>query len=447
MGSSSQTGRARKLAAAGLLAAAIGGAAVYSAFQLLPPASNKTTTASKPIGLSATPEPGPTRVDYTRFDQRIGRLMQMPDMVGLAVGTVENGHVRFVKGYGETVAGSGDPVTPDTVFRWGSVSKGVAATLVAKLAEDGKLSLDTPITKMGTTLRLPDKSQKVTVADVLSHRVGLVRNAWDDRLEKGEDPRRIRAELGTLPPFCPPATCHAYQNVAFDTATEVVENVTGRSYGAVVHDRLFAPLGMTTASVDRRSLQTARSWARPYRMAKQLTTVNDIYYRIPAAGGVNGSINDLVKWMRAQMGAAPGVLSPAVLETLHRPRVPTPPHGRRNPMDRALTDATYGLGWRSFTYAGHHLVGHRGSVDGYRALILFDPADRSGIVMLWNSNWPNPARLQLEFFDRLYGLPPTDWLGIGAITAEVEQASAQVAISRAHFAGRPADEVKGRRPK
>lgn len=79
-------------------------------------------------------------------------------------------------------------------------------------------------------------------------------------------------------------------------------------------------------------------------------------------------------------------------------------------MDRALTDAAYCLGWRSYHYAGHSLVGHRGSVDGYGSLILFDPADHSGIVMLWNSNRHVAARLQLEFFDMLYGLAPTDWL-------------------------------------
>jgi beta-lactamase class C len=83
-------------------------------------------------------------------------------------------------------------------------------------------------------------------------------------------------------------------------------------------------------------------------------------------------------------------------------------------MDRALADASYGLGWRSFDYAGHHLVGHRGAVDGYGSLVLFDPAEKSGIVMLWNSARSTPARLQLEFFDLLYGLPPTDWLALDA---------------------------------
>jgi beta-lactamase class C len=384
-------------------------------------------SVAAPAGLSAAPEPaaGPTRVDYARLDQRISRLMQEPDMVGLAVGTVENGRVRFVKGYGETLAGSGMPVTPDTVFRWASVSKGVAAALVVKLAEEGRFPLDAPIHTMGTTLRLPGKSQKVTVADLLSHRVGLVRNAWDDRLEKGEDPRTLRTAMAGLPPFCPPSTCFGYQNVAFDAATEIVEGATGMSYAAVARDRLFAPLGMTSTSIGRTGLVGARSWAQPHRLAKTPTIVNDIYYRVPAAGGVNSSINDLVRWMRAQMGAAPAVLSPAALARLHEARVPTPPHGRRGPMDRALTDAAYGLGWRSFTYAGHRLIGHRGAVDGYRALVLFDPAGRSGIVMLWNSNWPGAARLQLEFFDMLYGLPPTDWLALDPLPVAVADAAPQ----------------------
>ena len=66
-------------------------------------------------------------------------------MVGLAVGVVENGRITFLKGYGETQAGSGEPVTPETVFRWASVSKGVAATMVAKLAEQGKVNLNAPV--------------------------------------------------------------------------------------------------------------------------------------------------------------------------------------------------------------------------------------------------------------------------------------------------------------
>ncbi|QNQ10392.1 beta-lactamase family protein [Sphingomonas alpina] len=395
----------------------------------------RATTARSALSIDLVPYDQPSRVDYRRLNERILTLMQQPDMVGLAVGMVERGQVRFVRGYGETLAGTGDRVTPDTVFRWASLSKGVASALVTKLAADGRLSLDAPLATMGTTLTLPGDIRRATVADLLSHRLGLVRNAWDDRLEAGEDPKLIRSQLGTLPPYCLPGTCYTYQNIAFDAASEIVERVTRQNYGSVARAQLFVPLGMTNASVGRAGLESAASWARPHHLARTPATVTDIYYRVPAAGGVNSSINDLTRWMRAQMGDAPSVLSPAMLDTMHRPRVPTPPHGPRGAMDRALTHASYGLAWRSFTYAGHSLVGHRGSVDGYGSLILFDPADRSGIVMLWNSNRATAARLQLEFFDMLYGLPPTDWLDLKAL-AEPDKALAGAPARSAGARGR-----------
>ncbi|HEX8383396.1 MAG TPA: serine hydrolase domain-containing protein [Sphingomonas sp.] len=387
-----------------LLALLLAAAAILTFAAVRPPA------ADAPAIARAAARAAPSRIDQAQLDRRIGLLMKDPDMVGFAIGVVEQERVRFIRGYGERMAGSGAPVTPDTVFRWGSVSKGVATALVAKLAAEGRLSLDAPIADLATTLRLPGGPRGVTVAHVLSHRTGLVRNAWDDRLEAGEDPRSLRAAMGGLPLLCPPATCYAYQNIAFDAAAEIVARATGGPYAAAARDRLFAPLGMTGASVGRAGLQTARRWARPHRLARRPTIVNDAYYRVPAAGGVNGSIQDLVTWMRAQMGAAPSVLPPSVLATVHGPRVATPPTGRRSAADRALGDAAYGLGWRSFTYAGRRLVGHRGSVDGYGSLLLFDPAERSGVAMLWNSNRHRAARLQLEVFDMLYGLPFTDWL-------------------------------------
>src|SRR5205823_1507885 len=72
-------------------------------------------------------------VDYARLDSRLQQLMHNPSMVGLAVGIVENGRITFLNGYGETATRDGNPVTPETVFRWASCSKGVAATMVAKL--------------------------------------------------------------------------------------------------------------------------------------------------------------------------------------------------------------------------------------------------------------------------------------------------------------------------
>src|SRR4051794_17206615 len=188
-------------------------------------------------------------LDYRLLDARLQRIMAKPAMVGLAVGVVENGRITFLRGYGETLAGSGDPVTPDTVFRWASVSKGVAATMVTKLAEQGKINLHAPVANYAPDLKLPAGNEnRATVGDLLSHRLGLYRNAYDNKLEEGQDPSVLRASLAQLNAVCAPGTCWSYQNVAYDASSEMVSRVTGLPYEQAVKRYLFNPIGMTSGS-------------------------------------------------------------------------------------------------------------------------------------------------------------------------------------------------------
>ena len=230
-------------------------------------------------------------VDYAALDARLKRMIAKPAMVGMAVGIVENGRITFLSGYGETVAGSGEKVSPQTIFRWASVSKGVAATMVAKLAEQGKVNLNAPIATYHTSLRLPGGNENVaTLSDVLSHRLGIYRNAWDDKLEAGEDPRLIRQSLGTLASLCAPGSCWSYQNVAYDTSSEVVAKATGESYQQAVRDSLFAPIGMTSASLTREGLFLSLFCSRALSVGRRALEFSDGYYRVPAAGGVKCKI-------------------------------------------------------------------------------------------------------------------------------------------------------------
>ncbi|HUG45400.1 MAG TPA: serine hydrolase domain-containing protein [Sphingomicrobium sp.] len=364
--------------------------------------------------LSAVAPEARQAIDYDRLDARLKRLMERPTMVGLAVGIVENGRITFLKGYGETLAGSNDPVTPETVFRWASLSKGVASTMVVKLAEEGKVDLDAPIARYRTTLRLPDRAEhRATVGDLLSHRLGIYRNAYDDKLEAGEDPRAIRQEHGGLSLICQPGTCWSYGNIAYDAASEIVQDRTGKPYGQAVRQRLFDPLGMDSASVSRRGLMSAPSWARPHNAGRREVELTEAYYRVPAAGGVNSNIKDLALWLLAQVGEAPAIVSPNVLAAVHAPLVKTPrQRARLRKFLERLGTAWYGYGWRSYDYAGHRLVGHRGGVNGYRSLILFDPRKKSGVVALWNSNTSQPGGLEFEVMDMIHGLEFRDWLGV-----------------------------------
>lgn len=362
-------------------------------------------------------------VDYDKLDSRLSLLAKESEIVGLAVAVIEDGEITFAEGYGLTRL-NGDRVSEDTVFRWASLSKGVASTLVAKMAGEGQLSLSDTIASFNTSLRLPQGGERIaTIENVLSHMIGIVPNAYDTRLEDGRDPAEIRRSLGALNRTCPVGECHTYQNVAYDTVSEVVESVRGISFANAVSAELFAPLGMSSASYGMDDLTSAASWAQPHIKIRTnprpiRRSLKQAYFRVPAAGGANGSILDLAKFAQAQMGLRPDVLSDEVLTELHTPRVYT--RREQSSMSRRygghLRDARYALGWRSYKYgaAGNRVVGHRGAVDGYRSMILFDTERNSGVVALWNSNSRKPVGIQFEVMDMIYGLPAKDWIGLGA---------------------------------
>jgi len=359
-------------------------------------------------------------VDYRLLDARLKQLMAKPAMVGLAVGIVENGRITFLQGYGETLAGSGEPVTPDTVFRWASTSKGVAATMVAKLAEQGKINLRAPVVNYAPDLKLPAANEyKATVGDLLSHRLGLYRNAYDNKLEEGQDPSFLRSSLSQLSATCAPGTCWSYQNVAYDASSEMVSRITHLSYEQAVKRYLFNPIGMSSGSVSMAGLQSNPSWAKPHSAGRRPEPIVDTYYRVPGAAGINSNIKDMALWMEAQMGEMPDVLDSRVLDTIHAPYVVTPTErGRMRKFLERLGTAWYGYGWRSYDYAAHRIIGHRGGIRGYRSVILFDPEKKSGVVALWNSDTWQPGGLEFEVMDMIYHLPFRDWLELNTNTSQ-----------------------------
>lgn len=348
-------------------------------------------------------------VDYPLLDQQLAALTARSEMAGLAVAVVEDGKLRFVRTYGVVDRNTNVPVSLKTVFRWASVSKTVAGTLAGTLANEGLVDLERPISSWNTTLRLPEGAEaRVTLGQLLAQQTGLTKNAYDEKLESGEDPKIVRASLAGAPLQCTPGTCHTYQNVAFDTASEIFIQATKRPYADVVTERFFLPLGMTSASYGMAGLQGAKEWARPHN-GRQVRPLREAYWRVPAAAGVESNIIDFARWMQATMGDRPDVLPANVLRIAQAPRVATARiYGGK--LKQANSNAHYGLGWRSFDYDGHHLVGHSGAVDGYRATLIFEPATRTGVVAMWNSNWGTPFRIPFAVFDSYHKRADSRWL-------------------------------------
>jgi beta-lactamase class C len=365
--------------------------------------------AKADVNLPDQPDEWRGRIDYGKLDGQLAQLAQRSEMAGLAVGIVEDGELRFIRSYGVIDRTTNVPVTLDTVFRWASVSKTVAGTLAASLSNEGLVDLERPVSRWKTSLRLPEGAEsRLSFEQLLSQQTGLTKNAYDEKLEEGGDPALLRASLATAPLQCQPGSCHTYQNIAFDTASEILAKAAKRSYPDAVSERFFLPLGMKSANFGMAGLTGAKDWARPHN-GRTVRTLKESYWRVPAAAGVESNIVDFVRWMQATMGERPDVLPESALRIAQSPRVNTARiYGGE--LRQANSEARYGLGWRSFKYQGNLLLGHSGAVDGYRATMIFDPATRTGVVAMWNSNWGTPFRIPFAVFDSYYQQPDSRWL-------------------------------------
>jgi beta-lactamase class C len=362
----------------------------------------------------------PERIKATleAYRQWLNKLDQRNAVAGLATAVVVRDKVVFEGTLGYANASDKEPVTPSTVFRLASLSKAFATAVTAVLVQDGKLAWDTRLVNVLPFFKLknvPD-TQRATVADILGQRLGLPRNTYDNMLEDNVPYEELVRKLDEVDMACGVGKCYGYQNVAFSLIGDVAYAMTGNFFYKLVDRRIFLPLGMQTASYGRAALEAGKSWARPHRRARGGWVPfepKENYYRVAPAAGVNASLHDMEKWLIAQMGGRPDVLSPTALAQLHAPGVRTPSELYSSPWHRGrLTSAYYALGWRVFTYGGETLIYHAGAVEGYRTMIGFFPKYRVGVVTMWNAAVPTPSGLMPMVFDSLLGLPHTDWAGL-----------------------------------
>jgi len=336
----------------------------------------------------------------------------------LVTAVIVDDKVVYERAIGYANAKTKEPATPETVFRLASLSKAFATGVTAVLVREGFLSWDTKLIDTIPYFKLKDMqaAQQATVRDILGQRLGLPRNTYDNMLEADAPYEELVRKLDEVDLSCKVGACYGYQNVAFSMIGDVIYATTGDYFFRQVERRIFAPLGMTTASYGRDALEASKSWARPHRGGPHNWIPyepNDSYYRVAPAAGVNASLRDMEQWLMAQMGGRPDVLPTPSLDVLHAPEVATPSEVHSLPWRRArVTDAHYALGWRVFKYANEDLIFHAGAVSGYRTMIGFFPKYHAGVVTMWNGAGPVPAGLMPMVFDDLLGLNHVDWAGV-----------------------------------
>ena len=325
-------------------------------------------------------------------------------LVGGAFAIVNAEGVLRLGAFGLRQSGGRDKINEDTVFRIASVSKTFAAGLTGILVEDGYLNWEDEVVRYVPDFRFDGNFESVLTRHVLGQSTGLIPHAYDNLLEDGVPLETIFDRLEGLTPICQPGHCYSYQNSVYSLIEPILSEATSEDYSELLRTRIFEPLDMQTASLGRSALLENPNHARPHvRRGKSWTpvSVKQNYYNAAPAAGVNASILDMAKWLQAQLGSHPEVLSTDTLNELARPRVRTRRELFRSEWRELLTDAHYGLGWRVYQLAGESIVYHSGWVAGYRADVAWSPVRRVGLAVLLNVQGNAINTLSTRFWSQL----------------------------------------------
>jgi beta-lactamase class C len=328
--------------------------------------------------------------DLDDFDQNFARILSEHNLPGGSYVVVDQGRIVQAAGHGVRASGKPEPVGVDTVFRVASVSKTFAAQLAALLVSEGNLRWEDPVTGYVPEFSLarPEHASQLRLDHLLSQSTGIVPNAYDNLLNASQSLDQIVPRFRELEPMCAPGRCYTYQNVLFALVGPAIEQATGRTYDDLLGERIFRPLDMHRASTGMQAFLDSNDRAWPHVRRGKLwfaTDVNENYYRVSPAAGVNASALDLGQWLLAQMGHRPDVIPPHLLGELTEKRIHTARELRRRGWRDLLTEAHYGLGWRIYTAGNEEIVLHSGWVRGFVAEVAYSPRRGIGLGVLLNA--------------------------------------------------------------
>lgn len=295
---------------------------------------------------------------------------------GCAVGAAVNGEAVIRAAYGMADLEHDVPITPETIFEAGSVSKQFTAAAVLLLARDGKLSLEDPVRKY--IPELPDVSASVTIRQMLQHTSGL--RDWGSLAGIAGWPRgsRVHTHADVLDILSrqralnfSPGTRWSYSNSGYNLAAILVSRVSGTSFAEFTNARIFEPLGMRDTSWRDDYTRIVKRRAVAYS-ERQGTFATDMpFENVHGNGGLLTTVGDLLKWnenfTRQKVGDT------AFVAELQR---------RATFNDGRLHK--YALGLYVDTYKGVREVAHSGGTAGYRAHVARYPDQQVSVAVLCN---------------------------------------------------------------
>ncbi|MFW5886146.1 MAG: serine hydrolase domain-containing protein [Bacteroidota bacterium] len=340
------------------------------------------------------------------YENWFSHYFDSTNVPGSALCIIKDTTILYMNGFGNKINTRVDPVDDQTVFRLASVSKGFAGVLVGILADEGVLSLDDPVSKYVPefTIGTKNHAKKLKIKHLLSHTTGLSYHTYTTLVEDGMSLDEMLLRFRKIEAATDTGKVYSYQNVIYSLIEKVVQSATGKCFSHLMAEKIFMPLGMSTASTCYNEMKKNHNIAYPHYYTGKSWRDKNIsreYYNVIAAGGLNASINDMSKWLIAIMGNQPGVIGKDIMEKVFCPRVTTAIKWKYYKRWPFVNKVHYGLGWRILETDREDIIHHGGYANGYRAEIAFIPKEKIGICILVNGP-AELANLSLPTFFSMY---------------------------------------------
>lgn len=314
--------------------------------------------------------------------QSIEARMAHHRVPGVAIALISGGRVAEAKGYGVLQAGREQPVTADTLFSVGSVSKVATAAMAMKLGASGQLDIDRDVRLYLTSWQMPADAppEPVTLRQIFSHTAGFNIHGFAD-FEPGARLPSVYDTLNGTPParhgplrfVSYPGDRYRYSGGGYTLAQLVLTDITRQTFPDIARQQVFAPLGMHRSSFVNPLPQTVDNVAKAHNAQGAPTALPRGYEAMPemAASGLWTSAREL------------GALVAALIESYRKPGGYLPQETARDMM-RRVGPGEYGVGPRIDVSAPALRFNHSGANDSYRAWIEGNLETGTGLVVLTN---------------------------------------------------------------
>ena len=373
------------------------------------------------------------------IDKLFTSFMERSQAPGAVLGVIVDGELVWVKAAGVREKTNNAPVTNDTVFRIASMTKSFTAMSIMKLRDEGKLSLDDPVSKYIPELaNLPyptSDSQVLTIRHLLTHSEGFPEdNPWGDR-QLAQSDETMRAWLKSGIPFSTsPGTAFEYSNYGFALLGQIVAKASGRPYADYVRDNILKPLGMTSSTFEMTSVPREHI-ALGYRREDNTYKPEPIlaHGSFGAMGGLWTSAPDLARYVAFLMSAFPprdeperGPIKRSSAREMQQAWRAQPASAFRTTVDAPLQIGVsaygYGLGVSQDCRFGH-VIGHGGGLPGYGSLMRWLPEYGVGLIGMSNQTY--------QGFNQLFNDVATALYRTGALQPRTVQPSAALLTAQA----------------